>query len=62
MKGSSGAFVVGILVGAIGALLAVKLRQGDLHLDLEGLGESIQDNLEELESRVRDIVSTEPAT
>jgi hypothetical protein len=58
VKGSTGVFAVGVLVGVVGALLAVKLRKGDLALDFEGIGDRIQDNLAELESRIRDLSAT----
>lgn len=49
--------MVGVLVGAVAALLAVKLRREGVPDSVEHLADRIQSNLNELESRVKAVVS-----
>ncbi len=59
MKGSTGLFFVGVLVGVVGSLLAIKLRKEGLPEGVDNLADRIQDNLDELESRIQAVVAAE---
>ncbi len=59
MKSTTGIFLVGVLAGVVGSLLAVKLRKDVLPQAVENLADRIQDNLSELESRIQAALATE---
>ena len=57
MKGSTGLLVFGVLIGMVGALVAVKLRRAHSDPDVDSLAERIQAHLEELEGRIKGVAS-----
>ena len=59
MKSTTGIFLVGVLAGVVGSLLAVKLRKDVLPQAVENLADRIQDNLSELEARSQAALATE---
>lgn len=59
MKGSTGLFFVGVLVGVVGSLVVIKLRQDGLPDGVENLADKIQDNLNELESRLQAVAASD---
>ena len=59
MKGSTGVFVIGLTLGAIASLIAYKLIKSSDEPGLGALSERIQENLSELELRIREVLKAE---
>lgn len=53
---NAGCFVLGVFVGALGALVAVRLKKAVESGEVEDLSEKIQDSLGELESRLEKLL------